>query len=63
MYCKSRVWQAGNTEFLSMAAAFDALDPVLQAKLAAMNAVHSFAAGFKESLGKNKQRPNTSLSA
>ena len=42
----------GNTEFLSMAAAYDALEPSLQAKLCSLEAEHSFEHGFKESLAK-----------
>jgi len=40
----------GDTEFLSMAAAFDALEPALQQRLAGLEAEHSFEHGFKESL-------------
>eukprot|EP00966_Prymnesium_polylepis_P079303 1837844-Prymnesium_polylepis.3 len=40
----------GDTEFLSMAAAYDALEPSLQRRLETMEAVHSFEYGFKESL-------------
>lgn len=41
---------AGDTEFLSMAAAFEALEPAMQERLAGMTAEHSFEYGFKESL-------------
>jgi taurine dioxygenase len=37
---------AGDTEFFSMAAAFNALDPVLQSELTGMTAEHSFEKGF-----------------
>lgn len=40
----------GDTEFLSMAAAYDALDAPLRARLVAFEAEHSFEHGFKESL-------------
>lgn len=40
----------GDTEFLSMAAAYDALEPSLQQRLAGLEAEHSFEFGFKESL-------------
>lgn len=42
----------GDTEFLSMAAAFDALDPELREQLCTLEAEHSFEYGFKESLAK-----------
>ena len=40
----------GDTEFLSMAAAFDALPAEKQAWLSGLEAEHSFEYGFKESL-------------
>jgi len=42
----------GDTEFFSMAAAYDALEPSLRARLATLEAEHSFEFGFKESLAK-----------
>lgn len=44
--------QAGDTEFFSMAAAYEALDEGLKARLADLSAVHSFEKGFAESLAK-----------
>eukprot|EP00457_Paulinella_chromatophora_P002081 gb/GEZN01002085.1/.p1 GENE.gb/GEZN01002085.1/~~gb/GEZN01002085.1/.p1 ORF type:complete len:586 (+),score=144.19 gb/GEZN01002085.1/:712-2469(+) len=41
---------AGDTEFTSMAAAYDSLYPALQRRLEGMQAEHSYAYGFKESL-------------
>lgn len=40
----------GDTEFLSMAAAYEELEPSLRAKLTTLEAEHSFEYGFKESL-------------
>jgi len=40
----------GDTEFLSMAAAYEALETSLKAQLATLEAEHSFEHGFKESL-------------
>lgn len=40
----------GDTEFFSMAAAYDALDQPLREQLATLEAEHSFEHGFKESL-------------
>lgn len=40
----------GDTEFLSMSAAFEALEPSLRRRLAGLEAEHSFEHGFKESL-------------
>jgi taurine dioxygenase len=40
----------GNTEFLSMAAAYDSLSSTKQQRLGSLRAVHSFEHGFQESL-------------
>lgn len=42
----------GDTEFLSLAAAYDALDKDMRDKLQTLEAEHSFEYGFKESLAK-----------
>jgi alpha-ketoglutarate-dependent taurine dioxygenase len=42
--------QAGDTEFFSMSAAYEALDGEMKAKLATLSAEHSFEKGFAESL-------------